>query len=219
MSWSSSIPLSGPVGASTRAYVHLLGGTSHMEAPCVLQVEIPATKAWPQASRRGSGVEPGQSAHCRYSAVMPTSASSGGPRDHDRAPASHPRRGEQSPSRIRTAAAALLGLEALIVAAVATYSFVGVASAAIDGRFGAGLGIFLLGFALAVGLAARSILSRGRFGLGFGITWQLFQALVGATMLRSGLIWQGAVALALAIVAFVLLTKLVTSTPLPGRED
>lgn len=106
-----------------------------------------------------------------------------------------------------------------MVAAVATYSFLGVATGTFDARFGAGLGVFLLLFALAVGLAARSVLSRGRFGLGFGITWQLFQALVGATMLRSGLVWQGAVALALAIAAFVLLTKLVTSTPLPGRED
>lgn len=102
---------------------------------------------------------------------------------------------------------------------MATYSFLGVASGTFDARFGAGLGAFLLLFALAVGLAARSILSRGRFGLGFGITWQLFQALVGATMLSSALIWQGVVALALAIVTFVLLTKLVTSTPLPGRGD
>src|SRR5699024_4710484 len=77
---------------------------------------------------------------------------------------------------------------------------------------------FLLLFALALGVAARSILAKGRFGLGFGITWQLFQALIGASLLRGALYWQGGRALLLAVAAFVLLTRLLRSTPLPGGE-
>lgn len=124
---------------------------------------------------------------------------------------------ENEPQR-RRVVAALLGLEALLLAATATYCFLGVSGGTLDARFGTGLGVFLLLFTLALGLAVRSILVRGRFGLGFGITWQLFQALIGASLLRGALYWQGALALLLAVVLFVLLTRLVTSTPLPGRE-
>ena len=56
------------------------------------------------------------------------------------------------------------------------------------------------------------------FGLGFGLTWQLFQALIGASLLRGALYWQGGLALLLAVAVFVLLTRLVRSTPLPGGE-
>jgi hypothetical protein len=121
--------------------------------------------------------------------------------------------------RSRPLVAALLGVEALMLAATATYCFVAVAGGGLDARFGTGLGVFLLLFGVGVGLAARSILVRGRFGLGFGITWQLFQALVGASLLRGALYWQGALALVLAVVVFVLLTRLVRSTPLPGGGD
>lgn len=121
--------------------------------------------------------------------------------------------------RSRTLVAALLGVEALMLAAAATYCFVGVSGGILVPQFGVGLGAFLLLFALALGVAARSILAKGRFGLGFGITWQLFQALTGASLLRGGLYWQGALALLLAIVLFVLLTRLVRSTPLPGGKD
>lgn len=121
--------------------------------------------------------------------------------------------------RTRPLAAALLGLEALLIAAVATYSFVAVAGGVLDARFGTGLGVFLLLFALAAALAARSILVRGRYGLGYGMTWQFFQALVGASLIRAGMYWQGGLALLLSIVLFVLLARLVTSTPLPSRED
>ena len=112
----------------------------------------------------------------------------------------------------------LLALEALLLAAVATYSLLGVASGVLSARIGTGLGMFLLLFAVAVGLAARSVLTRGRFGLGFGITWQLFQALVGVSLLRGALYFQGGLALLLAVITFVLLTQLVRSTPLPGRD-
>ena len=121
--------------------------------------------------------------------------------------------------RSRPLVAALLGLEALLLAAAATFSFFGVSAGILDARFGVGLAVFLLLFALALAMAARSILARGRFGLGFGITWQLFQALIGASLLRGALYWQGALALLLAVVLFVLLTRLVRSTPLPGGED
>ena len=121
--------------------------------------------------------------------------------------------------RIRPAAAVGLVLEAVLLVGVATFSFVGVSSGQLDPRFGTGLGVFMLLFAVAAGLAARSVLVRGRFGLGYGITWQLFQALVGASMLRGGLIWQGALALVLAIGVFLLLLSLVRSTPPPDGGD
>lgn len=106
-----------------------------------------------------------------------------------------------------------------MLAAVATYGFLGVAVGAVSGQFGTGLAAFLMLFAVAVGLAARSVLIRGRFGLGFGVTWQLFQALVGISLLRGALYWQGGLALLLAIATLVVLIQLVGSTPLPGRED
>ncbi|MGP9538979.1 hypothetical protein ACT3SP_13280 [Brachybacterium sp. AOP43-C2-M15] len=120
--------------------------------------------------------------------------------------------------RTRPTAAVLLGIEALMLAAAATYCFVAVSGGGLDVRLGTGLGIFLVLFALALALASRSILARGRFGLGFGITWQMFQALVGASLLRGALYWQGGLALLLAIALFVLLTRLVRSTPLPGGD-
>ncbi|UVY82464.1 hypothetical protein NLU66_09420 [Brachybacterium sp. NBEC-018] len=120
--------------------------------------------------------------------------------------------------RIRPVAAALLALEAVLLVAVATFCFVGVSGGQLDGRFGTGLGVFLLLFAAGAAVAARSILVRGRFGLGYGITWQLFQALVGASMLSGGLVWQGALGLVVAIAAFLLLLSLVRSTPLPTGE-
>ena len=149
---------------------------------------------------------------------MPSPARSGGP--HDEGPSSGPRSRDESDPRppLRPAAAVLLALEALLLAAVATYSFLGVASGVLSARIGTGLGMFLLLFAVAVGLAARSVLTRGRFGLGFGITWQLFQALVGGSLLRGALYFQGGLALLLAVITFVLLIHLVRSTPLPGRD-
>lgn len=132
-------------------------------------------------------------------------------------PSSSPATTEDPNPRTRPRAAALIGLEALLLVAVATYCFIGVSSGALAPRFGTGLGVFLVLFAVGLGLAARSLLAKGRFGLGFGITWQFFQALTAASMLRSGLYWQGALGLLLAAVVFVLLTRLVRSTPLPGE--
>ena len=62
-------------------------------------------------------------------------------------------------------------------------------------------------FALMVALAARSLMKRGRYGVSFGVTWQLFQALVGGSLIRGGLLWAGFTALGLAIALFVLLIR------------
>lgn len=69
------------------------------------------------------------------------------------------------------------------------------------------LAAFLGIFALALVWAARSLWSFGRFGVSFGITWQLFQALVGASLLQGGLLPAGFAALGLAVALFVLLLK------------
>ena len=146
---------------------------------------------------------------------MPTeshTSTRGGSRD-DRARGSED--GPDPSPRSRPIVALLLGIEALLLASAATYCFVVVAGGGLHTRLGIGLGVFLLLFALLLALAARSILLRGRFGLGWGVTWQLFQALVGASMLNASMYWQGVLALILAIALFVMLTRLVHSTPLP----
>ncbi|MFC7376292.1 hypothetical protein ACFQS2_04270 [Brachybacterium sp. GCM10030267] len=121
--------------------------------------------------------------------------------------------------RTRPGAAVLLVVEALMLTGAATFCFVMVTAGQLQARLGTGLGLFLVLFAIACAVAARSVLTRGRFGLGFGLTWQMFQALVGASMLRSQMYWQGTLALVLAIALFMLLTRLVRSTPLPRGED
>ena len=145
----------------------------------------------------------------------PTAARGGSRDDRSRGPVDGP---DPSP-RSRPIVALLLGVEALLLASAATYCFIAVAGGGLHARLGIGLGVFLLLFALLLALAARSILLRGRFGLGWGVTWQLFQALVGASMISSGMVWQGAIALVLAIATFVVLARLVPSTPLPSRLD
>ncbi|GAA4521702.1 hypothetical protein GCM10023160_09040 [Brachybacterium paraconglomeratum] len=152
-----------------------------------------------------------------YSAHMPTdthASARGSSRDDRRGGSAD---GPDPSPRSRPIVALLLGIEALLLAAAATYCFVAVSGGDLHARLGIGLGVFLLLFALLLGLAARSILQRGRFGLGWGITWQLFQALVGGSMLNASMYWQGTLALILAITLFVLLTRLVHSTPLPQR--
>jgi hypothetical protein len=132
---------------------------------------------------------------------------------------SRPVDAEDPSPRSRPVAAVLLGLEALLLVVTASYFLLAAAGGGVTGRLGIGLGLFLLLFAVGVALAARSVLVKGRFGTGFGITWQLFQALVGASMLSSGMVWQGALAIVLAIAVFVQLARLVRSTPLPSRLD
>lgn len=116
--------------------------------------------------------------------------------------ASEPMRGA------RLGAAALLAVEALALAAVATRVLIGAAAPTGLPRIAVPLAVFILLFAAAAGFAARSVLARTRFGIGYGITWQLFQALFSANMLSSSLWPYGLGGLALAIGAFVLLLRL-----------
>lgn len=121
-------------------------------------------------------------------------------------------------SRIRVAAAVLLGLEALGLLALATFALGVVAQAAGAGRFGTGLGVFLILFALLLVIAARSVLRGGRFGPGYGITWQLFQVLVGGSLLGAGFFVEGLLAVGLAVAVFVLLVRLARAGSLPGGD-
>lgn len=184
---------------------------------------MPGTKPLHPTAEGASGHDlrcgVGQEGADDYSATMPSAPRSsvrGGSQD---VPGAGPVDAPDPSPRTRPIVSALLGLEALLLAAAATYCFIGAADGAFDARFGNGLGVFLLLFAVALGVAARSILVKGRFGLGWGITWQLFQALVGASMLNAAMYWQGALGLVLSIVLFVMLTRLVKSTPIPRRGE
>ncbi|WP_114855883.1 hypothetical protein [Brachybacterium sp. YJGR34] len=148
--------------------------------------------------------------------TAPSASASGGSRRTSGDPSGEV--ADPSP-RSRPIVATLLGAEALLLAAAATYCALAASRGILDARFGTGMAIFLVLFALAAAMAARSILVKGRFGLGYGVTWQFFQALVGASLLRGGMYWQGGLALLLALAAFVLLTRLVRSTPLPQGSD
>ncbi|PWH05172.1 hypothetical protein DEO23_13910 [Brachybacterium endophyticum] len=113
----------------------------------------------------------------------------------------------------------LLAVETLALAALGVFMLSRVGSEDVGASLAVGLAVFILLFALAVGIAAYSLFRRGRFGLGFGITWQLFQALVSASMLRANILVAGGVGLLLAIAAFVVLLMLVRATPLPFEND
>lgn len=117
-------------------------------------------------------------------------------------------RGATERHRLRLVTCVLLLVEALALAAAAVYAMTSLADTApsVQG-LGLGIGAFLAIFALALVLAARSLWGFGRFGVSFGITWQLFQALVGASLLRGGLLPAGFFALGMAIALFVLLLR------------
>ncbi|WP_347042156.1 hypothetical protein [Brachybacterium nesterenkovii] len=119
----------------------------------------------------------------------------------------------------RTPATLVLALEALGLLALASIVALGGTDSDASRTFLLGLAGFLVLFAVLVGLAATSVLRGGRFGVGFGITWQLFQALTAASMLRGGLLTAGGIGLVLAIIAIVLLMRLVSSTPTPLDQD
>ncbi|ANP28044.1 hypothetical protein DAD186_14940 [Dermabacter vaginalis] len=109
---------------------------------------------------------------------------------------------------LRRVSALLLILEALLLGGAALYALVTLPAQAADLKTVAvGLTVFLGIFALMVGFAARSLMKRGRYGVSFGVTWQLFQALVGGSLIRGGLLWAGFGALALAAALFVLLLR------------
>src|SRR5699024_10591600 len=147
------------------------GGTSHTRRWGAPDVVVPGTKTLRRAG--GSACHPaggpvkGEGRPARRSGTRPSD-----PRP--------PARAGDAPDpgpRGRPGVASLLGDEALLLVITATYCFIGVSGGILDARFGVGLAVFLLLFALARGVAARSILVKGRCGLGFGITWQLLQAL------------------------------------------
>ena len=109
---------------------------------------------------------------------------------------------------LRRVSAALLVVEALLLLAAALYALVTLpAQSPKLSTLAVGLTACLGIFALMVALAARSLMKRGRYGVSFGVTWQLFQALVGGSLIRGGLLWAGFTALSLAIALFVLLMR------------
>lgn len=123
-------------------------------------------------------------------------------------------------SRTRPIAAAILGLEAVVMLAMASVVLVDAGGhPELPRRLTLGLTAFIGVLAVAVGAAAVSVLRGGRFGVGFGITWQLFQALVSASMLRAALYLPGAFGLISAVAAFVLLMDLGRRTPTPLERD
>lgn len=123
-------------------------------------------------------------------------------------------------SRTRPLAVAILGLESVALLAMASLVLVDTAGhPELTPSFGRALSAFIALFAVAVGVAAISLLRGGRFGVGFGITWQLFQTLVSVSLLRGALYLPGVIGLILAIAAFVLLLSLARTTPTPLERD
>lgn len=105
----------------------------------------------------------------------------------------------------RRVAIIAVGLEAVGMLALASVLLVRAGTASVAPQLSLALGIFLLIFAAALIAAVRSLVMRTRFGVGYGITWQLFQALVGASMLNAALIALGVMSIGLALMAFVAL--------------
>lgn len=120
---------------------------------------------------------------------------------------------------MRRAGTVLLGVEALCLFVLAGFMITRVGSQDVGASLAVGLGVFILLFAIAVGLASLSLSRRGRFGLGFGVTWQLFQALVAASMLRAAIVLVGGIGMLLAIATFIVLLTLVRATPLPFEGE
>lgn len=110
-------------------------------------------------------------------------------------------------------------LEGLVLLLAASVAVLDSSRPEVPRTFALGLALFLGIFAAAILLAAWSLLRRGRFGVGYGITWQLFQALIGASILSAGFLVIGVVVLGTAIAAFVLLLGVARSTATPLRED
>jgi hypothetical protein len=146
------------------------------------------------------------------------SSQSGTDSDAARSTPAHSRGTTEDRPRVRRLGTVLLAVEALALLALGIFMLSRMGASDVGASFAAGLGAFILLFALGVGVAARSLARRGRFGLGFGVTWQLFQALVAASMLRAGVVLVGSIGLLLAIAAFVVLLNLVRATPLPFED-
>lgn len=145
-------------------------------------------------------------------------ASSGSSSPSPRGNAPRPATTEDRPGA-RRLGTVLLGAEALCLLLLGGFMITRVGSQDVGASLAIGLAVFILLFAIAVGLAALSLSRRGRFGLGFGVTWQLFQALVAASMLRAAIVVVGGIGMLLAIATFVVLLTLVRATPLPFDDE
>lgn len=121
--------------------------------------------------------------------------------------------------RRRRVAAVLMALEGLVLLGAASIAVLDAGQPGVPRGFALGLALFLGIFAVAILLAAVSLIRRRRFGVGYGITWQLFQALVAASLLSSGFLLIGVAFLAVAIAAFLLLLGIARTTAMPLRED
>lgn len=133
--------------------------------------------------------------------------------------ATDPARSADPQGRTRGIAAALMGLEVLGLLGVASALLLRLGVPGAPSSLITGLAVFLAIFAVLLALAALSLLRGGRFGIGWGITWQLFQALVAANLLRSAFYLVGGLGLVLAVAVFVLCLRLVRSTPGPFDQD
>ncbi|GAB2547462.1 hypothetical protein [Brachybacterium huguangmaarense] len=124
-----------------------------------------------------------------------------------------------APDRRRALAAGLLAIEVLGLLVVASLFLLDGMGSTQNRRFALGLAAFLALFAVILGSACASLLRGTRFGVGYGVTWQFFQALVGASMLRNGLYVPGVLALVTAIAAFVVLLRIAQRAPAPAPRD
>lgn len=107
---------------------------------------------------------------------------------------------------LRTIASLLLLLEALLL--LGAGAFVALSAPLREGGMpgvAAGLGLMLTIFAALLVAAAISVHRRGRFGVSYGVTWQLFQALISGAMFNTAMILPGVIALGLALALFVIL--------------
>ena len=107
---------------------------------------------------------------------------------------------------VRQVSVLLLVVEAIALVSAGVFSFVTLRSSQAQ-SLGVSLALFFGIIAVALVLAAVSLWNFGRFGVSFSVTWQLFQALVGASLLRGGMISAGVYCIVMAVLVFVLLLK------------
>ncbi|CAM3964235.1 hypothetical protein [Helcobacillus massiliensis] len=115
---------------------------------------------------------------------------------------------EGRPERLRVVGASLLVLEAVLLLGTAVFAVLNLRTEA-DGipTVAFGLAVVLTVFAALLVLAAVSLLRRGRYGVSYGITWQLFQALIGASMFKAAMLAPAVVVTVLAVAVFIILLK------------
>ncbi|WP_058233795.1 hypothetical protein [Devriesea agamarum] len=118
----------------------------------------------------------------------------------DSQPAARP-----SSSLVRRArlSALLLSIETLALVVVAIRAFVTAISAvgadAAVAKLDGALGVTVVVFAVLLGAAVRSVYALGRFGVSYGVTWQIFQIIGGVTLIAGGQVLLGGAAVVLAV--------------------